>query len=354
MNISEYMEQHGHEQLAIWVDPAVGLRAFIAIHDTTLGPALGGVRIWPYKTEDEAILDVLRLSRAMTYKSAVAGLPLGGGKGLIMADSRTDKTEGMFRSYGRFVDSLGGRFITTEDVGASPQDLEWVSYETEHVLGVSQAMGGSGNPATVTGFGIFQAMRACAKATWDNDSLEGRIVAVQGYGNVASALSKHLVEAGAKLIITDIREEKLQAARALGQAVTIVRPDEILSAECDVFAPCALGGVLNAQSIPELRCQVVCGGANNQLAEDGDAELMTQRGILYAPDYVVNAGGVINVFYELDREYDPEPAFEKTSHIYDTILQVIRTAQDQGVTTAQAADAIAEARLAQVRSARRI
>ena len=228
------MEQHGHEQLAIWTDPAVGLRAFIAIHDTTLGPALGGVRIWPYKTEDGAILDVLRLSRAMTYKSAVAGLPLGGGKGVIMADSRTDKTEGMFRSYGRFVDLLGGRFITTEDVGASPQDLEWVSYETEHVLGVSQAMGGSGNPATVTGFGIFQAMRACAKATWDNDSLEGRTVAVQGYGNVASALSKHLVEAGAKLIITDIREGETPggAGPGPGRDHSEARRDPFSSVRC--------------------------------------------------------------------------------------------------------------------------
>ena len=353
MKIAEHMEEYGHEELAIWTDPAVGLRAFIAIHDTTLGPALGGVRIWPHRTEEEAIRDVLRLSRAMTYKSAVVGLPLGGGKGLIMADSRTDKTEAMFRSYGRFVDSLNGRFITTEDVGATPDDLEWVSYETEHVVGLSESLGGSGNPALVTAFGVFRAMQASARATWGTDSLEGRTVAVQGYGNVASALSKHLLDAGARLIITDIRPEKLQEAQALGEAVRTVQPDEVLSAECDILAPCALGGVLNPQSIPRLQCRVVCGSANNQLAEDSDAKLLAQRGILYAPDYVVNAGGVINLYYEIDRTYDPEAAREKTSHIYDTTLQIIRTAQEGDTTTVQAANAIAEKRLEAVRKVRR-
>jgi leucine dehydrogenase len=354
MNITEYMERYGHEHLSIWTDPAVGLRAFIAIHDTTLGPALGGVRIWPHKTEDEAIMDVLRLSRAMTYKSAVAGLPLGGGKGLIMADSRTDKTEAMFRSYGRFVDSLGGRFITTEDLGATTRDLEWASYETEHVVGLPEAMGGSGNPSGVTGFGIFQAMRACAKVTWGADSLEGRTVAIQGYGNVASSLSRHLIKAGAKLVVTDIREDRRQEAQALGKGVKVVTPEQIFSTECDIFAPCALGAVLNATSIPLLRCQVVCGGANNQLADDADADRLAARGVLYAPDYVANAGGVINVYYELDRPYAPEAAMEKAAQIYDTMLRVIQTAKAKDINPARAAAAIAEERLASVRRARRI
>ena len=353
MNITEYMERHGHEQLAIWTNPAAGLRAFIAIHDTTLGPALGGVRIWPHVTEEEAIMDVLRLSHAMTYKSALAGLPLGGGKGLIMADSRTDKTEAMFRSYGRFVDSLGGRFITTEDVGASARDLEWVSYETEHVVGLSEAMGGSGNPAKVTGFGIFQAMRACAQVQWDNDSLEGRVVAIQGYGNVATSLSQHLLKAGAKLVITDIREDRRGAAQALGKGVSVVAPEQIYEVECDIFAPCALGAVLNEVTVPQLRCSVVCGGANNQLATEPDAERLAERGILYGPDYVANAGGVINVYYELDRVYAPEAAMEKAAQIYDTMLHVLQSAKAGGITPAQAADAIAEERLASVRRGQR-
>ena len=352
MNITEYMESHGHEQLAVWTDPNAGIRAFIAIHDTTLGPALGGVRIWLHATEEEAVMDVLRLSRAMTYKSAMAGLPLGGGKGLIMADARTDKTEAMLRSYGRFVNTLGGRYITTEDVGATTRDLEWVSYETEHVVGLSEAMGGSGNPASVTGFGVFQAMRACAQVTWNTDSLEGRTVAVQGYGNVATSLSRHLVEAGAKLVVTDIREERRQAAQALGNAVTVVAPEAIFGVECDIFAPCALGGALNDGTIPRLCCPVVCGGANNQLATEQDADRLAMRGILYAPDYVANAGGVINVYYELDRVYSPEAAMEKTDQIYDTMLRVFRTAAARGVTPAQAADAIAEERLASVRRLR--
>ena len=351
MRVLDYMERHGHEQLSVWTDPTVGLRAFIAIHDTTLGPALGGVRIWPYESEEAAVLDVLRLSRAMTYKSAVASLPLGGGKALIMADSRTDKTEGMFRSFGRFVDSLGGRYIVTEDVGASPRDLEWASHETKHVVGLSKELGGSGNPSGVTGFGVYQAMRACAVATWGSDSLKGRTVAIQGFGNVANALSKHLLKAGAKLLVTDIHEEKLAEVRSV-EGVTVVAQDEILGAECDIFAPCALGGILNAETVPQLRCQVVCGGANNQLAEDADAERLAQRGILYAPDYVANAGGVINVSYEVGRAYSADAALEKTSHIYDTMERVIATARTQGITTARAADALAEEHLDDARKAK--
>ena len=351
MQILDYMETHGHEQLAVWTDPAVGLRAFIAIHDTTLGPALGGTRIWPYPTEDAALMDVLRLSRAMTYKSALAGLPMGGGKGLIMADSRTGKTQALMESYGRFVESLGGRYITTEDVGASAQDMEWISHKTKHVVGLSPALGGSGNPSAQTGFGVYQAMRACARETWGDDSLRGKTVAIQGYGNVATALAALLVEAGAKLIVTDIDEAKRTLAAEL-PGVTIVEPGEILSAECDVLAPCALGGVLHAESIASLRCQVVCGGANNQLAEDADGERLRERGILYAPDYLVNAGGVINISYEIGRAYDAEAAKERAGGIYDTMARVIGMAKAEGITTARAADSLAEQRLAEARARR--
>ena len=353
MRITEYMESHGHEQLSFWTDPSAGLRAFIAIHDTTLGPALGGVRIWPHETEEVAVLDVLRLSRAMTYKAAVAGLPLGGGKALIMADPRTDKTEAMFRSFGRFVETLGGRYIATEDVGASAQDLEWTSRETQHVVGLPEASGGSGNPAGVTGFGVYQAMRACARATWNTDSLEGRTVAVQGFGNVATSLADHLLKAGATLVATDLMEEKRAKAAAL-DGVRVVDLDEIYDVPCDIFAPCALGGVLNADTIPRLQCPVICGSANNQLAEDADAARLAQRGILYAPDYVVNAGGLINVSFELGRKYDPDAAMAKASRIYETTERVIYLAKAEGITTASAADAIAEERLAAVRAFRRV
>jgi leucine dehydrogenase len=282
----------------------------------------------------------------MSYKSAVAGLPLGGGKGLIIADSRTDKTEAMFRSFGRFVESLGGRYIATEDVGATPQDLEWVSLETKHVVGLPPDKGGSGNPATVTGYGLFQAMRAAAKATWGNDSLDGRTVALQGFGNVASSVSVHLLEAGARLIITDLSRERRAAARALDCVSVVDDPNDIYDEVCDIFAPCGLGGILNNNTIPRLQCSVVCGGANNQLADDSNGNQLAERGILYAPDFVANAGGVINVYYELGRIYDREAAMEKASHIYKSMEQVFSIAKAQGITTAEAADYLAEQRIA--------
>ena len=344
MRFVEYMQENGHCELAVWTDTETGLKAFIAIHDLTLGPALGGTRIWPHATDEDAIMDVLRLARAMTYKSAAAGLNLGGGKGLILADPRKDKTEALLRSYGRFVDSMGGRYVTTEDVGANAQDMEWISRETKHVVGLSEELGGSGNPARVTGFGVYQAMRACAEATWGSDSLEGRTVAMQGFGNVASSLAVHVKEAGAKLVVTDINKAAIAKAEAMGVAA-IVEPDAIFDVECDIFAPCALGGSLNSGTIPRLRSAVVCGAANNQLADDHCAELLRKRGILYAPDFIGNAGGVINVYFELGRTYDRDAAMEKTAHIYDTMGRVIATSNREDITTAEAANRIAEERL---------
>ena len=345
MEFIEYMQASGHEELAVWTDPTNGVKAFIAIHDRTLGPALGGTRIWPHPTDEDAIMDVLRLSRAMTYKSAAAGLLLGGGKGLIVADPRTDKTEAMFRSYGRFVESLGGRYITTEDVGANAQNMAWIAQETQHVVGLSEELGGSGNPAGMTGFGVFQAMRACAEAVWGNDSLDGRRVAIQGFGNAASSLASHLVEAGAELIVTDIHDDALQRAADLPRT-SLVTPDAIYDAECDVFAPCALGGVLNEATLPRLRCQVICGAANNQLSTPEDAHRLTKRGIVYAPDFIANAGGVTNVYFELGQPYDREAARAKTASIHETMQRVLAIADAEGVTTAEAANRLAEERLA--------
>ena len=351
-NIIEHMETYGHEQLSVFTDPGVGLRAFIAIHDTTLGPALGGVRTWPYRTEDEAILDALRLSRGMTYKSAAAGLNLGGGKAVIMGTPQ-DKTEAMMRAFGRFVESLGGRYITTEDVGATTQDMEWIAQETAHVTGLPVSQGGSGDPSQMTAYGIYQGIRACAVRTWGTDSLEGRPMAVQGFGKVASYLAEHLVKAGTRLTVTDINSAALDRARAMGLEV-VEDPSKIYDVECDIFVPCALGAVLNDETIPRLKCSVVSGSANNQLLEDRHAGLLQQRGILYAPDYIINAGGVINIALELGQPYDEDAALERVSRIYDTVEMVAATAASEGTTTARAADLLAERRIAAVRGIRTI
>ncbi|MDA0988538.1 MAG: Glu/Leu/Phe/Val dehydrogenase [Chloroflexi bacterium] len=348
MNITQYMETHGHEQLSVFTDKAVGIRAFIAIHNTTLGPALGGVRIWPHKTEDDALMDVLRLSRGMTYKSAAAGLDLGGGKALIMASSQ-DKTEAMMRVFGRFVDSLGGRYITTEDVGATTQDMEWIAQETTHVTGLPVNLGGSGDPSEMTGYGIYRGMKACVMDIWGNDSLAGRTVAIQGFGKVASYLAGHLVEEGARLIVTDINSSALDRAREQGLEV-VDDPSAIYGVDCDIFSPCALGGVLNDDTIPRLNCKVVAGSANNQLLDDRHGAMLQERGILYAPDYIINAGGVINISLEMGRPYDEKAATEKVARIYDTVGQVIRIARTENITTARAADRLAEDRIAAMRN----
>ena len=347
MEATEFMLANGHEQLAVWTDARAGLRAFVAIHDRTLGPALGGVRIWPHATEELAVMDVLRLSRAMTYKSAAAGLDFGGGKGLIIADPRTDKTEAMFRSYGRLVDSLGGRYITTEDVGANAENMGWIAQETAHVVGLPVERGGSGNPATMTGYGVRQAMRACAEAAWGSDSLAGKRVAIQGFGNAATSLARYLIDDGAEIIAADVDGEARKRAAELG--ATVVDVDAIYDAECDVFAPCALGGVLSEATLPRLRCAVVCGAANNQLATPEDALRLQERGILYAPDFIANAGGVINVSSEVGGAYDEDAARAKTAALYDTMRRVLARAGAEGVTTAEAADRIAEERIAAAR-----
>ncbi len=352
MNVLDYMEQNGFEQFSVYTDAASGLRAFIAIHDTTLGPALGGVRVWPHATEDEAVMDVLRLSRGMTYKSAAAGVHFGGGKGLIIADPMKDKTEAMMRAFGRFVEMAGGRYITTEDVGMTMRDLEWIAQETSHVTGLPVSKGGSGDTSQMTGYGVYMGMKACAREVYGTDSLAGRVVAIQGFGNTGRALADQLTrnEEGVKLIVTDIHEDAL--ARAGEYGADIVESDQIYDSECDILAPCALGGTLNRDTIPRLKCKAVVGSANNQLLEAEDAGALEGRGILYAPDFIVNAGGVINISFEVGMTYSEKAAREKTSRIYETVQQVVIKARSEGITTAKAAEGLAEERLTYARKAK--
>ena len=353
MDILQRMGAEGHEQVAMFSDPGSGLKAIIAIHDTTLGPACGGTRMWPYESEEDALTDALRLSQAMTYKSAAAGIHLGGGKGVIIGDPHTDKSEALMRAYGRFVDTLGGRYLTTTDVGTTSLDLEYIRQETSYVTGLPLSLGGSGDTSIMTGLGLYMGMKACAEAVWGGDGLRGKTVAVQGYGKVASRLCDHLLEEDARIIVTDVYEEAVLHARSKG--LEAVSPDTIYDVDCDIFAPCALGGVLNPRTIPQLSCRVVAGGANNQLLSDAEGEELHRRGILYAPDYIVNSGGIINVEAELgDAGYSPERAQEKTERIYEIIGGVIKTSQTEGISTASAAKRIAEGRLNGVRGIRSI
>ncbi len=351
MDILQRMGTEGHEQVTMFSDPGSGLKAIIAIHDTTLGPACGGTRMWPYESEADALTDALRLSQAMTYKSAAAGLHFGGGKAVIIGDPHTQKSEALMRAYGRFVDTLGGRYLTTTDVGTTGRDLEYIRQETTHVTGLALSLGGSGDTSIMTGLGLYMGMKACAEEVWGRDGLRGRTVAVQGFGKVASHLCEHLVQEDAHVVVTDVYQAAVDKARDLGLEVT--SPDSIMTMDCDIFAPCALGGVLNSETIPQLHCRVVAGGANNQLLTEADGEELHRRGILYAPDYIVNAGGIINVEAEMgDAGYSMERAREKTERIHEIMASVIRTSREQEIPTAAAADRLAEERLDSVRRIR--
>lgn len=332
----------GHEQLSLSHDPETGYRGIIAIHDTTLGPALGGTRFWAYKNDAEAIEDVLRLARGMTYKSAVAGLKLGGGKSVLIGDHRTDEREGLFRAHGRHVEWLNGRYITAEDVGTSTADMEFVRMETKHVVGLAR---GSGDPSPVTAFGTFRGMQACAKYRYGDESLKGKTVAVQGCGHVGYHLCKHLHEDGAKLVVTDIDPEKVKVVvEEFGAQV--VGTAEIMSVAADIFAPCALGSVINDESIDQLKVDIVAGAANNQLAQERHGDALEERGIVYAPDYVINSGGLINVSAELEG-WEPQKARDKASEIFDTVFRVLEMAKEDGIASYKAADHLAEQRIAE-------
>src|SRR5690348_2255747 len=290
MKIFDTIGTMGHEQLVMCHDPAAGYRGIIAVHSTVLGPALGGTRFWRYATDEEAIVDALRLARGMTYKNAVAGLNLGGGKSVIIGDNKTTDREMIFRAHGRFVESLGGRYITAEDVGTSTADMDFVHMETDYVSGLA---GRSGDPSPVTAHGVFRAIEASGKECWGSDNLSGKTVAIQGCGHVGYYLAKELHEAGAKLVVTDIDDERVKRA-AKEFSARAVGPDEIYGVEADVFAPCALGAIINDKTIPKLKVKIVAGAANNQLLEEKHGEQLEARNIMYTPDYVANAGGVIN------------------------------------------------------------
>ena len=344
--IFETLDTTGHEQVVFCHNKDAGLKAIIAIHDTTLGPALGGTRMWPYRTEAEALNDVLRLSRGMTYKNAVAGLDIGGGKAVIIGNPATDKSEALFRAFGKFVDSLGGRYITAEDVGIDVNDMEYVFRETEYVTGVHQVHGGSGDPSPFTAYGTLQGLMATLNKKYGDEEVGKYSYAVQGLGHVGMEFVKLLKERGAKIFVTDINPKLIErAVEEYGaEAVGI---DEIYDVPADVYSPCALGGTVNEQTLPRLKAKIICGAANNQLANNAMGDELEKRGIVYAPDYAVNAGGVMNVALELDG-YNRERAMRMMRTIYHNLARIYEISEREGIPTYRAADRLAEERISAI------
>ena len=339
MEILEKTTNSEHEKIFIGREPESGYRGIIAIHSTARGPAVGGTRIWNYANEDDALTDALRLSRGMTYKNALAALPLGGGKAVIIGDNKNLDREAIFSAHGRFVEALGGIFTTAEDVGTSPSDMEIVRRETSHVAGL---LYGTGDPSPYTARGVFRAMQAAAKHVWNSDELSGVTVALQGCGNVGYNLARNLHTAGAKLIVSDVDAQKTRRlVEEFGAAV--VESEQILDARAEIFAPCALGAVINDRSIPQLHSQIVAGAANNQLLEDRHGDMLKERGILYVPDYAANSGGVFSGCLDL-LGWKPEVVAKKVDEIYNTVLSILELASAEGISTSKAADRIAESR----------
>lgn len=338
-----------HEQVVFCHDPESGLKAIIAIHNTVLGSALGGTRMWMYKSESEALQDVLRLSRGMTYKAAISGLNLGGGKAVIIGDSRKDKSEALFRKFGRFINNLNGKYITAEDVGTSTRDMEFVAMETRHVTGLPESMGGGGDPSPVTAYGVFMGMKASAQFAWGSDQLSGKRVMVQGVGHVGQHLVKHLIKEGATVFVSDINEDQVKRVTSENK-VEAVRPDRVFEMDVDIYAPCALGATLNTENIEKLRCQIVAGAANNQLADEKIHGMqLVEKGIVYAPDFVINAGGLINVYSELTG-YNRQRALEQTENIYNVTLDILKKSREDSMHSQAAAMQMAEKRINDIRN----
>lgn len=338
---------NNHEQLVFCNDNETGLKAIVAIHNTVLGPSLGGTRMWNYKNEMEAITDALRLSRGMTYKSSLAGLNLGGGKAVIIGDSKTQKSEALMRRFGKFINSLSGKYITAEDVGVNTKDMEYIKMETNYVTGLPVNMGGSGDPSPVTAYGVYLSMKASVKEQTGSDSLAGKKVVVQGIGNVGESLVNYLVKDGAKVYINDINEERLKAV-SKETGAEVVSADKLYDLPMDIYAPCALGATVNTDTLNRLKCTIICGSANNQLADENvHGKMVIEKGILYAPDFVVNAGGIINVFYELEG-YNRERALAHAEKIYQTTLNIFKVSKEQNIPTYMAANRIAEKRIADI------
>lgn len=353
MNVFENKSFDGHEQVVFCHDKYTGLKAIIGVHDTSLGPALGGTRMWPYEKEEDALTDVLRLSKGMTYKAAVTGLNLGGGKAVIIGDPKKLGSEAFFRAFGRFVNSLNGRYITAEDVGTSVKFMEWINKETAHVTGIPTYLGGSGDPSPFTAHGVFVGIKSCLKKLKGQDSLSGVKVAVQGVGNVGYHLCKELHESGAKLFVSDINAEAVQQVVKEFKAEA-VKGDEIYGVAADVYAPCALGATVNDATIPMLKCPIIAGAANNVLLDqDKHGDALKKAGILYAPDYVINAGGLTNVNSEVYGG-GTENVISQIENIYGTLLHIFEVADKEKITTALAANRIAEKRIADIRNVKRI
>lgn len=347
-SIFEYMKKYQYENIFLCQDDRADFKAVIAIHSTALGPAAGGIRMWQYESEMDAIEDALRLARGMTYKYAAAGVNMGGGKAVVIADPKRKDREVVFRTLGKFINRLGGKFYTGEDVGTTLEDMEYLFMETPYVITLPQYLGGVGPISPLTAFGVMQGMRACTKTVFGSDDLSKRIVAVQGVGSVGSSLVEQLSELGARIVITDIDEARVDdMVKRMG--VEKVAPEDIYSVACDIFAPCALGAILNDKTIPLLKCKIVCGAANNQLKEERHGDILTEKGILYGPDYIVNAGGAV---YDADRlvgGVNLERGRQKVARIYQTTEKVIELAQQEGIPTYRAADLVAEKRLESIR-----
>jgi len=333
-----------HEQIVFCHDKDTGLKAIIGVHNTVLGPALGGTRMWKYENEWEALNDVLRLSRGMTYKSAISGLNLGGGKAVIIGDAKTDKTPEMIQSFGRYINSLSGKYITAEDVGTTTPDMDLIREVTPYVTGISESKGGSGNPSPVTAYGVYMGMKAAAKYKFGSENLAGKRILVQGTGHVGETLVKHLSDEGAVITISDISQSRMEEV-AKKYGATIYEGDDLYTADVDIYAPCALGATINDDTVYRIQAKVVAGAANNQLAnEQVHGQILRDRGIAYAPDFLINAGGIINVYGEIVN-YGKEEAMKKTENIFNTTLEIFDLADSRNLTTTQAAMAIAEKRI---------
>lgn len=334
----------GHEQIVFCNDEDTGLKAIIGIHNTVLGPALGGTRMWSYNSEWDALNDVLRLSRGMTYKSAITGLNLGGGKAVIIGDAKTQKNDQLMRKFGAFVHSLSGRYITAEDVGMETRDMDIIREVTPHVTGISESKGGSGNPSPVTAYGVYMGMKAAAKYKFGTEDLAGKKVLVQGVGHVGETLVQHISEEGAQVIINDINEERL-AQLAEKYNAKVVLGNDIYGLDVDIYAPCALGATINDTTIRQLQAKVVAGAANNQLADElKHGKILQEKGIAYAPDFLINAGGIINVYAELEG-YGKQESLRKTENIFNTTLEIFDKAEKEGISTHRAAFSIAQNRI---------
>lgn len=348
MEIFEALAEREHEQLVFWSEPAIGYKGLIAIHDTTLGPALGGTRFWNYSCEQEAVIDVLRLSRGMTYKASIAGLNLGGGKSLIIGDNRTIHREMLFRAHGRAVESLKGRYITAEDVGTSVDDMEFVRMETSSVVGIR---GRSGDPSPITAYGVYRGIKACATHRYGSDDLSDKHLTVQGLGNVGYHVCQHLASEGARLTVTDIDPQRVQKVVDDFGACP-VEPDEIYAVDADIYTPCALGAVVNDDTLQVLKVDIVAGAANNVLGRAEHGSELHRRGVLYAPDYVINAGGLCNVYGEL-HEWSAEQSKQKAGEIFNTLQRIFERAAEDGIPTNQAADRVAQQRIMDARNLQR-